>query len=248
MNRNQWHALIELTASLLCILKRASSVKKKGFLFTLWQKKLLWWQILKDCNNRNILGFMKGFCVSLWLLSHFSRSPWILTIGIFYSLLEQLRRVSHFTSAFLFTAVLNNNTYSVGTKTRCKSNWFHWKVDKKEWLVVEGFLQSLTHLGLITVHLSLETFPVSTGHQPLEALTYSTVSWASAAWRKREKYQMYTPLVTQAPVPSHVGSLFFYFHSVRLFTFSILTHHFRGMLKKSSVICSFTVQLHLQWL
>lgn len=44
--------------------------------------------------------------VSLWLLSHTRVSPWILTLGIFYSLLKQLRRVSYFASASPFTAVL----------------------------------------------------------------------------------------------------------------------------------------------
>lgn len=83
--------------------------------------------------------------------------------------------------------VCKNNTYSVGTEARCKSNWFHWKVDKKRWLVAEGFLPSLTAPGLITVPLRLEAFPVSTGHQPLGALAYSTAGWGSAAGRERKE-------------------------------------------------------------
>lgn len=48
-----------------------------------------------------------------------------------------------------------------------------------------GFLPSLTDPGLITVALRLEAFPVSTGHQPLEALTCSTASWGSAAGKRK---------------------------------------------------------------
>ena len=51
-------------------------------------------------------SFIKGFSVSLRLLSHISGSPWILTLGIFYSLLKLLRRVSYFMSASPFTAIL----------------------------------------------------------------------------------------------------------------------------------------------
>ncbi|KAI4809832.1 hypothetical protein KUCAC02_018692, partial [Chaenocephalus aceratus] len=82
-----------------------------------------------------------------------------------------------------------NNTYSVGTEPRCKSNWFHWKVDKKQWLVAEDFLPSLTAPGLITGPLRLEAVPVGSGPQPPEPSAAGTTGDITWSFRRRKREQ-----------------------------------------------------------
>ncbi|TMS09421.1 hypothetical protein E3U43_002080 [Larimichthys crocea] len=55
----------------------------------------------KNSSNNTEVYFSKRLCVQ-----HITESPWTLTLGIFYSLLKQPRRVSYFTSASPFTAIL----------------------------------------------------------------------------------------------------------------------------------------------
>lgn len=68
------------------------------------------------------------------LLSDISESPWKLTLGIFYCLLKQLRRVSYFTSASPFTAILYwsvRTTHIVSApRLAVKVIKGKWKVDK----------------------------------------------------------------------------------------------------------------------
>lgn len=131
-------------------------------------------------------------CVCPRPQSHSTVSPWGLTLGIFYSLLKQLRRVSYFTSASPFTAILYwsaRTTHRMSApRMAVKSNWPHWKVDKWQRLVVEGFLPSSSAPGLMTEPVRLEGFPVCPDHQPLQPSTPSTAGWASAAYRDWAKW------------------------------------------------------------
>lgn len=72
-------------------------------------RKLHFYQMMR---NKNDPYWYKKLCFSFELLSHITPSPWKLTLGIFYSLLKQLRRVSSFTSASPFTGILY---WSAGT-------------------------------------------------------------------------------------------------------------------------------------
>lgn len=62
--------------------------------------------------------------------------------------------------------VRNNSTESVGSEARCKSNWFHWKADKWQWLVAGGFLPSLTRSWV--------------NHGPSEAGSFPSLHWPPA--------------------------------------------------------------------
>jgi len=94
-------------------------------------------------------------------------SPWIPTLGIFYSLLKRLGRVSSFTAASPFTATLHRSAGQhrvSAARLAVKSNWFHWALDKWRWLVARRLPAELSAAGLIAASEAGSLPAVATSH------------------------------------------------------------------------------------